>query len=158
MGDLVGAHADAIDNAYDALGRWKREHVRAREGHEHLARALARAVELFNAIGEVDTAFNLAVARDQIPYDARIERRIGNLYWEWRAIGEFLEEELADYIATGHTFEGVDTFRECLAEVRGICTPDHLFFGGPALDELSDRAAAEYREGRTVELLDGLLD
>ena len=114
-------------------------------------RMLAAVVERFGLISKLDELYSDDVARGLIAYDPADEAIITELYREWRDGAEGVAVRLREFRAGGMTFALADSFEALLQDARGICTPDEVFFSGPAFRALEQSAIDAFRAGETVE-------
>lgn len=119
---------------------------------EAMDSALRLILDQFRLISQIDDLWDEGVAAGRIRYDAADEEEIGRYYREWLDAAEKLAVELRAHEAAHATPpRDRDEFLDRLGAARGICTPDEVFFSGPAFRALEQSAIDAFHAGETVE-------
>ncbi len=115
---------------------------------------LRGSVERFEVIVKIDEFWRLDVALGDTPFDEADEQELNGWLRQWLTQAEVLVRTLDDHLRGGAEFPNERPFRLSLAEARGACTPDEMFFAGEGLWSLRDEAIMDFEAGKTVEVDD----
>ncbi len=123
----------------------------AKEGSDRFDQDLASILERFQLVSKLDELWNADVASGKLAYNDGDEEEISGYYRDWLAAAEQVAVELKARQTSDLTFPQAEEFLICLQNARGVCTPDEVFFSGPAFEALEARAIAASLAGETVE-------
>jgi len=119
-----------------------------------LEEQLLFVLDQISLLHKLDEMWNADVTFGRIAYEDSDEQEISGYYRNWLVAAEIVAAELAARQSSGCVPDSAAAFLAELEEVRGICTPDEVFFSGPKLEALEARAIAAYHAGETVEIQD----